>query len=248
MSTFISFQDILPDPNNTIGEAGQVAGTAGPGFANVSLTSDQKTMKDFTNSGRILARAIAAHRWKIKIAYNPLTRDEFDRIYTFLIHRRGGINPFFVSLPQYRVPKDTSFATFSTNSSNKLAVPSGSTVLAGATSGLFEKSGYNFNTNGTPTPGDLFTVEDPGNSNHLKAYMVTRVETSSAYLNGSVQPSGNTQIRVHFTPGASKLMNAGAKLVFHNPLIKVISTRDIQQYALNTNNLYSYSLDLQEVQ
>ena len=86
MSTFISFQDILPDPNNTIGEAGQVAGTAGPGFANVSLTSDQKTMKDFTNSGRILARAIAAHRWKIKISYNPLTRDEFDRIYTFLIY------------------------------------------------------------------------------------------------------------------------------------------------------------------
>ena len=245
--SFSSFQNILPDPNNTIGEAGQAAGTAGPGFATVSLTSDQPTMKDFTNGGRLLARAIASHAWKIKIGYNPLTQTEFDRIYTFLLHRRGSINPFFVSLPQYRTPRDANFATYSTTPSNKLEVLSNTNVFAGATSGFFQQIGYNFNTNGTPTPGDLFTVEDSANSNHLKAYMVTRVETNSNYLNTAAQP-GVAQLRIHFTPGASKTMNAGAKLVFHNPLIKVISTRDIQQYALNTDNLYSYSLDLREVQ
>lgn len=245
--SFSSFQNILPDPNNTIGEAGQAAGTAGPGFATVSLTSEQPTMKDFTNGGRLLARAIASHAWKIKIGYNPLTQTEFDRIYTFLLHRRGSINPFFVSLPQYRTPRDANFATYSTTPSNKLEVLSNTNVSAGATSGFFQQIGYNFNTNGTPTPGDLFTVEDSANSNHLKAYMVTRVETNSNYLNTAAQP-GVAQLRIHFTPGASKTMNAGAKLVFHNPLIKVISTKDIQQYALNTDNLYSYSLDLREVQ
>tara|TARA_E500000178_G_scaffold140652_1_gene140296 strand:- start:721 stop:1461 length:741 start_codon:yes stop_codon:yes gene_type:complete len=245
--SFSSFQNILPDPNNTIGEAGQAAGTAGPGFATVSLTSEQPTMKDFTNGGRLLARAIASHAWKIKIGYNPLTQTEFDRIYTFLLHRRGSINPFFVSLPQYRTPRDANFATYSTTPSNKLEVLSNTNVFAGATSGFFQQIGYNFNTNGTPTPGDLFTVEDSANSNHLKAYMVTRVETNSNYLNTAAQP-GVAQLRIHFTPGASKTMNAGAKLVFHNPLIKVISTKDIQQYALNTDNLYSYSLDLREVQ
>ena len=245
--SFPSFQNILPDPNNTIGEAGQAAGTAGPGFATVSLTSEQPTMKDFTNGGRLLARAIASHAWKIKIGYNPLTQTEFDRIYTFLLHRRGSINPFFVSLPQYRTPRDANFATYSTTPSNKLEVLSNTNVFAGATSGFFQQIGYNFNTNGTPTPGDLFTVEDSANSNHLKAYMVTRVETNSNYLNTAAQP-GVAQLRIHFTPGASKTMNAGAKLVFHNPLIKVISTKDIQQYALNTDNLYSYSLDLREVQ
>ena len=245
--SFSSFQNILPDQNNTIGEAGQAAGTAGPGFATVSLTSEQPTMKDFTNGGRLLARAIASHAWKIKIGYNPLTQTEFDRIYTFLLHRRGSINPFFVSLPQYRTPRDANFATYSTTPSNKLEVLSNTNVFAGATSGFFQQVGYNFNTNGTPTPGDLFTVEDSANSNHLKAYMVTRVETNSNYLNTAAQP-GVAQLRIHFTPGASKTMNAGAKLVFHNPLIKVISTRDIQEYALNTNNLYSYSLDLREVQ
>ena len=245
--SFSSFQNILPDPNNTIGEAGQAAGTAGPGFATVSLTSEQPTMKDFTNGGRLLARAIASHAWKIKIGYNPLTQTEFDRIYTFLLHRRGSINPFFVSLPQYRTPRDANFATYSTTPSNKLEVLSNTNVFAGATSGFFQQIGYNFNTNGTPTPGDLFTVEDSANSNHLKAYMVTRVETNSNYLNTAAQP-GVAQLRIHFTPGASKTMNAGAKLVFHNPLIKVISTKDTQQYALNTDNLYSYSLDLREVQ
>ena len=60
--SFPSFQTVLPDPNNTIGDAGQPAGTAGPGYASVQLTSDQPTLRDRTNSGRILARAIVLHK------------------------------------------------------------------------------------------------------------------------------------------------------------------------------------------
>ena len=55
MSTFSAFQNILPDPTNTIGNAGQVAGTAAEGFASVQLTSDQPTLRDRTNSDRLLA-------------------------------------------------------------------------------------------------------------------------------------------------------------------------------------------------
>ena len=112
MPTFTSFQNILPDPNNTIGTAGQVNGTAGPGFASVTLSSIQPTIKDFTNSGRLLARAIASHKWEIQIKYNPMIRADFERIYTFLLQRQGAVNPFFVSLPQHRVPQDSTFATF----------------------------------------------------------------------------------------------------------------------------------------
>ena len=36
--------------------------------------------------------------------------------------------------------------------------------------------------------------------------------------------------------------------VFKNPLIKVILNNDIQQYSLNTNNLYQFSVNLDEVQ
>ena len=85
------FLNVLPDPNNTIdyaGSPGTNTGYAGgPGYSSVQLTSEQKTLRDRTNSGRILARARVAHQWKIAIKYNPLTRAEFERVYNFIIHR-----------------------------------------------------------------------------------------------------------------------------------------------------------------
>ena len=83
---FSNHLNILPDPNNAIGNAGETGGTAGPGFASIQLTSEQPTMRDFTNSGRILARAIARHQWKVNISYNPMTETEFNRVYSFLLH------------------------------------------------------------------------------------------------------------------------------------------------------------------
>jgi len=82
MASFTSFQNVLPDPNNSIGNAGQSTGTAGPGYASVSVTSEQPMLRDRTNSGRILARSVAGHTWKIKISYNPMTREDFEPVYT----------------------------------------------------------------------------------------------------------------------------------------------------------------------
>ena len=44
MSTFTEFTNILPDPNNAIGESGQAGGTAGPGYSSVKLASEHKMM------------------------------------------------------------------------------------------------------------------------------------------------------------------------------------------------------------
>ena len=248
MATFTSFQNILPDPNNRISYAGDSnasnAGSAlGQGYASVQLSSEQKTLKDRTNSGRVLARAVAAHKWKIAIKYNPMTQIQFDPIYAFLLHRRGAINPFFISLPQYRTPRDSNFASFSASN----VIDTSGTTAAGATSILTNTSGYNNNSNGTPRPGDLFTVTDSADSNHSKAYMVTRVETDTDRLS-STGVTGNTQLQIHFTPGLSKSVSSGADLIFHNPLIRVILTVDIQQYSLKVINLYEYSLSLEEAQ
>ena len=238
---FSNHLNILPDPNNAIGNAGETGGTAGPGFASVQLTSEQPTMRDFTNSGRLLARAIARHQWKVNISYNPMTETEFNRVYSFLLHRRGGVNPFFVSLPQYRTPQDSTFATYA--ASNNLEADAAG--AAGASSIMIEKANYGSVSNKTPLPGDLFTISG-SNSNHKKAYMLTRVETYADY-NGSPRPAV-TQLRIHFTPGLARAVGTGDDFVFHNPLIKVIPTADAQQYTLNTNGLYQYSLNLEEVQ
>jgi len=245
MSGFNTILDILPDPNNAIGAGGQNSGTAGPGFASVQLTSEQPTMKDFTNSGRLLARAVARHQWKININYNPMTETEFNRLYSFLLHRRGGLSPFFVSLPQYRIPQDTTFATFAA-SNNLQAIASYS---AGVNQVIIGKAGYNNGSgvgqNKTPLPGDLFHIRGT-NSNHLKAYMVTRVEDSVNYLAGTTTPASN-QVKIFFTPGLSKGVGTADNFVFHNPLIKVIA-QDTQSYSIDTNNLYKYNLSLEEVQ
>jgi len=247
MSDFTSFQNILPDPNNAISYAGDddsasVGVVNGSGFASVKFTSEQPTLRDRTNSGRLLSRAIVAHKWKIGITYNPMTRVEFEPIYNFLLQKRGGLNSFFVSLPQYRVPQDSTFATYAASNNLEAA----GAMVAGATEALLVKSGYSNTTNKTPRPGDLFTISGT-NSNHLKAYMVTRVETTADYLTGAAQPS-SSQVRIHFSPGFSKAVGTGDDFIFHNPLVKVILSSDVQQYSLNTDGLYQYSLNLEEVQ
>ena len=258
MTTFTSYLDVLPDPNYPIGDAGQSlatasGGTAGPGFASVSLTSDQPRIKDSTNSGRILTRSVAAHKWKIKITYNPMTREQFDPVYTFLLQRNAlRNNYFYISLPQNRVPKDSTFATWS--ASNVLKTVSSETVgtqlmtiQGDSTQG--NANYYNSTTHNTPLPGDMFTF-NAANSNHKKAYMVTRVGTSSTYntSGGGMAPTGTHQLQIHCIPTLQKSLSAADTLVFTNPLLKVMMSGDIQEYSLNTQNLYSFSLNLIEVQ
>ena len=66
-----TFSNRLPDPDYKIrysGEGGDTTNAdAGPGFASVKLTSDQKIMVSRTNSGRVLAKAVAAQKWNIDI-------------------------------------------------------------------------------------------------------------------------------------------------------------------------------------
>ena len=185
-----------------------------------------------------------------------MTREEFEPINTFLLQRRGALNPFFVSLPQYRLPRDTAFSSWvqeSGGSTNNLHVvtsaAANSTGAAGSTSLLLAASDYTVATDKTPLPGDLFTI-DGTNSNHKKTYQVTRVETNDDYhlVNSSPTRPTTNQVRIHFAPALSKAVVAGDDLIFNDPKIKVIITGDVQEYALNTNNLYAFSLSLEEVQ
>ena len=171
MATFTEFTNILPDPNNPIGESGQAGGTAGPGYASVKLASEHKMMNTRTNSGRLVSREVSGHKWNISISYNPMTRDEFEPIYSFLLQKRGSLTPFFVSLPQYKAPRDPKFATYVLNSTG---TPRTFTMaeagVAGATNILIAApNGYDHSAtvNGRAKPGDLFTIES-SDSNHKK--------------------------------------------------------------------------------
>ena len=67
----MAFLNILPDPDTKIdfsGIADNTNGAAGPGFASVSLTSNDKVMMNNTNTGRIISRKLATQQWKVNIS------------------------------------------------------------------------------------------------------------------------------------------------------------------------------------
>lgn len=230
MPSFTKFLDTLPTPTYKIGTAGQVGALEGPGYASVKIDSVNQIMRDKTNSGRLIARAVAAHRWEIDIQYNPMTRTEFNPISSFLQEKQGGLKPFYIELPQYtQTGSPGTYSTSTLYTGNTYATISAGTIVT------------------PPSPGDMFTISDSANSNHTKAYMITRVETSSDY-NSNIGVVSNGTLRVHFTPGLQKGVSSGSSFVFSNPRIKVVQKSDVFSYSLGTNNLYSFSLSLEEVQ
>ena len=238
-----AFQTILPDHNNDINYSGQVEGsTTGPGYKSVKLSSKSQTMKNRTNSGRLITRSHGSHTWDINITYNPMTRAEFEPIYNFLLGKRGGLDPFYVSLPQYKTPQDSNFADYT----HVNAMTFEADVAAGATSSLITKASYTFGGEGQPRPGDMFTITDTGDTNHTKAYRITKVENRDDYV--SSQPDAD-QLRIHFVPGLAKSVESTTSTIkFSNPLIRVVLSNDVQEYSLGVDGLYQFSLKLEEAQ
>lgn len=314
MAAFTDFSNVLPDPNNKIGDAGQVdsSGGAGPGFASVSISSEAPIMQQRTNSGRLVSRSEAGHKFSVSITYNPLTRAEFEPVYSFLLQKRGRLEPFFISLPQNRVPQDTDFATWNrpttesvggvaglgrTARAEHVAQDAGTFVVgqsykivtAGNTSftaigaadnnvdTVFTATGvgsgtgtakptyspvgqdtilmgsnntYDQSSHGLPKPGDFFTVSDNSDTLHTKMYRVVRVESQVDYQTG-LQPAtvGTAELaRLHISPALQRNLYDNAALVFHDPKMRVVMSSDVQEYKVNTKNLYSFSLKLEEAQ
>lgn len=248
MTDFSTFQHTLPDPNNSIGDGGQTAGSAGPGFSSVKLASEHKIMNTRTNSGRLISRELSGHKWNIDISYNPMTRDEFDPVYSFLLQKRGAMRPFFVSLPQYKAPKNSDFATYVGNAANSFVTTA--SAAAGAVSFTINHSGgttYNSSTHGTAKPGDLFTIDDSNDTNHTKVYQVVRVESAVSQESGTTNLTSN-QLRIQFIPALQRAVATGAEVKFNDPQFRVILKNDVQEYNLNADNLYSFSLKLEEAQ
>ena len=243
MATFSSFLDILPDPTNPIGISGQAlatnsGGTNGPGFASVQFSSEAPIQVSRTNSGRVLTRAIAGHKWKIQISYNPMTRDQFEPVYNFLLEKNGRLNPFFVKLPQQANSRNAAFT------SANPTITTATTAAAGA--GFLLQAGHSTTEATQPQPGDMFTITDSNDSLHTKAYRVTRVLSNATYQSGGTQPSTSQRL-VYFTPHLQRAVAQGATCDY-TPLIRVMQTADVQQYSLGTNNLFSFSLSLEEAQ
>ena len=135
---------------------------------------------------------------------------------------------------------------------NDVASSSGSgtvKALAGSTSMVIDSFD---NTTESPMPGDMFTITDSADTNHTKMYKVTRVETPDISNNfnnlaGSVTLA-NTDRVIHFIPALQRKVSDNSVLDFTSPKMRVILASDVQSYSLDVNNLYSFSLNLEEAQ
>lgn len=247
MATFAAYQNILPDPNNAIGSAGQPTGTTGPGFRSIKITSDQPIVSTQTNSGRYLSRALATQKFMIDITYNPMTRDQFEPVYNFLLQKQGGLFPFFVQLPQHLNTRNSAFGAYSSANAASPKVTAAAEVTAGKNNFLVNLADWSLASNGSPGPGDLFTVIS-SNSNHTKVYQVVRVENASDRLDSSsVATPSSSQLRLHTVPALQRTLEIGAKIQFFLPAVKVI-VKNKNTYDLGVDGLYKFSLKLEEVQ
>jgi len=246
MATFTSFLDILPDPNNPIGDAGQAlatnsGGVAGPGFASIKFTSNAPTQVSRTNSGRVITRRKAGQKWDIAISYNPMTRDQFEPIFNFLL-MKGRLNPFYVQLPNQYKGRVSSFATHTASNTPTAA----SALNQGAEFML--QAGHSTTQATTPKPGDMFTITDSDDSLHTKAYRVTRVMNNGDYHSGLHSQPTTAQRLVYFSPPLQRAVSSGSGIDYYQPLFRVIMKSDVQEYSLGTNNLFAFSLNLEEAQ
>ena len=248
MSNFASFANVLPDPANYISDSGSaVSGDTGavygPGFASVKFTSNAPTMVSKTNSGRLVSRRVAGQNWKISIKYNPMTRDQFEPIYNFLLFH-GRLNPFYVRLPQYQTSRHSiGNSSFDYQLDNGRTISTDGVHNAGANYILTDGYGSATTTDG-PRPGDMFTITDDTDTLHTKAYRVVRVEDNTNW-HGSTQPAaGERRLWIH--PNLAR-QTATAKVVnFASPQIRVIMSGDVIEYNLKTDNLYTFGLNLEE--
>lgn len=242
MATFTDYTDILPDPNNKIGTAGEAntSGNTGPGFAKIKFGSNNQIQVARTISGRGISASPGYHMWEFSINYNPMTRSEFEPVSTFLESRRARLYPFYVILPQHAKPQNASFASWC--AANLSGVTVSGTHTAGSSTLLISVGA----ATGEPSPGDFITVTDSGDINHKKTYKIVRVETNTTYKNGTVQPS-STQRRLHLVPPLTRATSSGAVVNFINPKFRVIQKGDVIEYDLDTDNLYQFSLNLEEI-
>ena len=246
MATYTSFLDILPDPNNPIGAGGQAlttgnGGVAGPGYASVQFTSNNPAQMSRTNSGRVITRNVLAHKWDINISYNPMTRDQFEPVFSFLLSK-GRLNPFFIQLPNQYTSRNAAFGTYTASNTPTAA----SALNQGAE--FMVQAGHSSTQTTTPQIGDMFTITDSNDSLHTKTYRVTKVMDNATYHTGLHSQPTTSQRIVYFTPNLNRSVSSGAGIDYYQPLIRVMLKNDVQQYSLGTNNLYQFSLNLEEAQ
>lgn len=241
----------LPTPDHLYTSWGieHVSGLPGPGYANITLSSNSTILKNSVNSGRTEVAIGARHFWELSISYNKMPRDVFDVIYSFLLSKADKLEPFWVSLPQTQGQITTDFF-HDTQSQEKDSIYT-TYFVATAT----KPEGDPIAPSSIPKVGDLFIwdyINATSGGSYKGMYQVTRVETPERYnFNKPILTNGVTsyEARIHFwppNPYLNTLENTPFSFDYLN--VKILSKPSTEiKYSLDSQNLYSIDFKATEV-
>jgi len=72
---------------------------AGVKYASVSSKVVRYNVRSTSISGREQVRNVGGQRLEWTVSFPPMTREEFDSVWSFIYPKDGGVNSFVVSLP-----------------------------------------------------------------------------------------------------------------------------------------------------
>ena len=123
-----------------------------PEFQAINLESRHNNVMSETVSGRMQVRTLGGQRWSFTAKYNPMTREEFQPVFAFVMSQQGRFGTFTIVPPVIGNASGDVSGTALVNA----------TTAAGATSVAMD------GITGTIKAGDFIKF-----ASHSKVYMVT---------------------------------------------------------------------------
>jgi hypothetical protein len=186
----------------------------------VAISTNQNTIVTTTASGRRQARQIDGQRFRLRLSFPVMTRNEFAPILAFIMKQRSQMESFTYTPPTVDDALGVASGVISVNGA----------ISAGVTSVAID--GMANSTSGVFKAGDLFRF-----TGQNKVYMCV----------GDVSSNGSGQGTLTFEPPLRANVSDNAVLIYSNVDFTVGLTGDIQEFIIGTENYFQYEIDLIEV-
>jgi hypothetical protein len=194
------------------------------GFQALDLQSNTKSRLTESVSGQTQRIKSGAQYWSFKMKSPPLSRSDFNTIFSFIVQQDGQVEAFSVVPPVISSTTGTAAGTVTVadvNTADPLMGTSAGSSSVGVSGGT-----------GTLKKGDLIKF-----SNHNKVYMLTE----------DVDLDGSTVDQVSFYPPLVESVTGGATTITYNSVpFRVFFEKDQVGYTLQTDGLYRYEVRVRE--
>jgi hypothetical protein len=198
------------------------------GFTALDLQSNTNSRLTQSVSGQTQRLKSGAQYWSFKLKSPPLSRSDFNAIFSFIVQQDGQVEAFSVVPPVISSTTGTMTGTVTVADVNT-ADPLMSTSAGSTSVGVVEDS----TANGTLKKGDMIKF-----SNHNKVYMITEDFTLSN--DSSVQP-------LKFYPPLVESVVGGTTTITYNSVpFRVFFEKDQVGYTFQTDGYYRYEISVRE--